>query len=418
MDRSAFVRSLAAALAVPGLPACPQPAGKPFNVLVFGDSIAWGQGLEPDHRWRSLVECRIAGALQRPAFEVPSDIHSGATIGIGDRGQIEERPRDHVGRDLYTPRYADAATASAARPVTADFELSFLDATPADRNANFDGEIPSSTPTVLRQIDEFDAGPYRDLPIDLIFVSAGINDVGVTRLLDPLASRTYVREAIDAHCRHHLVALLDRMRVRFIEPNPSCLVAVLSYYPMIGPKSLDVPPTRELLAALLTSPTATRKQANARGIERGAVSLPAEVGVAAPPERQTALVRELVGAAARFNELSERAIGLAVDEANRAPFSPNFVHVVPGIDPDRTVFSSDAELWSLRQLPGGQLGPEDEVARARIPICHRLGDDLHDLAKSATQQCDIASLGHPNDSGAQQYADAIWAAIEPKLGAR
>jgi hypothetical protein len=140
--------------------------------------------------------------------------------------------------------------------------------------------------------------------------------------------------------------------------------------------------------------------------------------MAAPPERQTALVRELVGAAARFNELSERAIGLAVDEANRAPFSPNFVHVVPGIDPDRTVFSSDAELWSLRQLPGGQLGPEDEVARARIPICHRLGDDLHDLAKSATQQCDIASLGHPNDSGAQQYADAIWAAIEPKLGAR
>jgi lysophospholipase L1-like esterase len=430
VDRIDFVRSLAAALAAPAVAAPPALAANPFGVLVLGDSIAWGQGLRPDHRWRALLERRVALALGRLVFEVPSDVHSGATIGIGDRGQIEERPRDHVAREIYTPLYADPGTATASGDRTANFEQSFLGATASGASANYDGEIPSSTPTVLRQLDEFDAGPNSATPIDLVLVSAGINDVGVTRLLDPLANRRYVAEAVDAHCHHHLVALLDRIRVRFLEPNPRCVVVVLSYYPMIGAGSVWLPPPRVLLSALLTSPTATRKEVRARSVERGAVSLAGDINAsgdaatqtvaaatapAKPVPEERAPPRSLVAAASRFFELSERAIDLAVREANRAPFSAGFIHVTPDIDPNHAVFSSDPELWSLRPRSNAA---EDEVARERAEICRTLGDELHDIPPSSTQECTVASLGHPNVAGAERYADAIWSALAPQLAAR
>ncbi len=421
IDRRGFIASLSAALAVAGATKRVSAADEPFNVLVLGDSIAWGQGLAPAHRWRTLLEDRVRATTGRTVYEIPSAVHSGATIGIGDLGDIEERPRDHVARELYTPAYADPTATNAAGAATDTFERSLLHADPSAAVAPYDGEIPSATPTVLRQLDAFDAGPDRDRRVDLVLLSAGINDVSVTRLLDPLADRRYVRDAIDAHCRHHLVVLLDRIRARIVAQNPACTVVVLSYYPMIGPKSLAVPSTRELLAVLTTPPSETRKQRRARMFESdaafvtGSLSPDAATNAldAARPERpQSALVRALVAAADRFYALSETAIGRAVDEANRKPFSANFVHVTPGIDPDRTVFAKDAELWSLR---GASLAPEDDVAQPRAEICRDLGGKNGDLTPNAVRQCFIASLGHPNDAGAERYAESIWTALEPRL---
>ena len=428
MKRETFLRSIASFSAVPMLLAvAPAPGARPFRVLVFGDSIAWGQGLEASHRWRALVIGRLRAKLGRDVVEVSSELHSGATIGLGDRDQLDETPRDHVSYESYSPKYVDAAASGPTNAPSGSFEHSYLE---EDALA---GEIPSSTPTVLRQIDDFDDGPDRDTPIDLILLSAGINDVAVTRLLDPLADRRYVAEAIEVHCHRHLVALLDRLRVRFVEPNPACTVVVLSYYPMIGKDSLALPSTGELLKALLDSPGATRTQERARSIERGASILtgdasgtlggddarPATLRAAASSQirqqrRQGAIVRALVAAADRFFRESEAAIDRAVADANRTPFSPAFVHVTPGIDPDRTVFTvaRDPQLWSLQS---DAFEAEDEVAVRRSAICERLGIDRHDLDASAVKECYVASIGHPNVAGAERYADAIWKALEPRL---
>ncbi|MBD5655918.1 MAG: hypothetical protein IAI50_12170, partial [Candidatus Eremiobacteraeota bacterium] len=394
-----------------------------------GDSIAWGQGLTTDHRWRQLVTRRLGAKLQRPIVELPSALHSGATIGIGDRNEIADTSRDRVALDRYSPGYASALSADGSRARSSTFELSYLKEDPLA------GEIPSQTPTVFRQIDDFDTGPYRDAKVDLIFVSAGINDVNVARLLDPVADRVYVRQLIDAHCRYHLTALLDRIRVRFVEPNPACIVVVLSYYPMIGDDSLAIPPVRDLVRALLGSPVETKAQRRDQSFERGAAALtantsdlggaayrytvaePGEAANAAPRRKLSFLARAIVGAANRFFEQSEIAIGAAGDDANRKPFTPNFVHVTPNIDPLHTVFTvqPDPQLWSVT-LDG--ILPEDEVAAERVKICDRLGIERHDLDPSAINACRIASIGHPNANGAEQYASSICAALEPRLRSR
>jgi lysophospholipase L1-like esterase len=425
MQRHDFIRSLASVLAIP-LAAGAAPAAEPFNVLVLGDSIAWGQGLKNDSRWRTTIVDRLAAKLGRPVVEVPSELHSGASIGLGDLNQIADTTRDHVAVDRYAPRYADANAQTATPAQSSSFELSYL------KEGAYAGEIPSYTPTVLRQLDDYDAGPSRDTRIDLILLSAGINDVGVTRLLDPIADRRYVREAIRVHCHDHLVALLDRLRARFVEANPNCIVIVLSYYPMIGDDSVDIPPVRDLVRALLGSPVQTKAQARSQGIERGAASItattsditgsasrytlakPGETPGATPTRKLNVIARALVAAANRFFTQSEAAIDEAVADANRAPFSPNFVHVTPNIDPLHTVFTyqPDPQLWSLKD---GTIAPEDELVAERYAICDRLGTERHDLDPSAISACRIASIGHPNVIGAEQYADSIWNAILARL---
>jgi len=425
MQRHDFIRSLASVLALP-LAAGAAPTPEPFNVLVLGDSIAWGQGLTNDHRWRTTIVDRLAARLGRPIVEVPTDVHSGASIGLGDLNQIADTSRNHVANDRYAPRYDDANTKSGTAVQSSSYELSYLE------EGKYAGEIPSYTPTVLRQLDDYDASPSQDTRIDLILLSAGINDVGVTRLLDPIADRRYVREAIRVHCHDHLLALLDRLRARFVEPNPNCIVIVLSYYPMIGEDSLDIPPVRDLVRALLGSPVQTRAQARSQGLERGAASItattsdlagnasrytlakPNENTETTPPRKLNVIARALVAAANRFFDQSEAAIDEAVADANRAPFSPNFVHVTPNVDPLHTVFTiqPDPQLWSLKNAT---LAPEDELVAERYAICDRLGIERHDLDPSAIAACRIASIGHPNVNGAEQYADSIWNAIVPRL---
>ena len=80
--------ALAAIFLISSLPVCgqsPQPAAddkseREFNLLVLGDSIAWGQGLRDDHKAWYLVKTLLetsAGRKVRARVEA----HSGAVIG-------------------------------------------------------------------------------------------------------------------------------------------------------------------------------------------------------------------------------------------------------------------------------------------------------------------------------------------------
>ena len=54
-------------------------AETPYEMLVMGDSIVWGQGLEPEQKFTTLVRKDIEGLLGRPV-NVVDQSHSGATI--------------------------------------------------------------------------------------------------------------------------------------------------------------------------------------------------------------------------------------------------------------------------------------------------------------------------------------------------
>jgi lysophospholipase L1-like esterase len=398
IDRAAFVKTLTAALALPQTGAAdgpaPAPPARPFNVLVLGDSIAWGQGLRPEHRWRELLVTHLRAALGRDVVEIAPQVHSGAIIGVGDLNEIDQP-------GLYAPdRYAPGHE-----------QPTLLDRGP------YAGELPSATPTVLAQLDALDALDPGD-PIDLVVVSAGINDVRIARFLNPFAKPKFVAALIDLHCRRHLTVLLDRIRVRCVDRNPACKVAVLSYFQMVSDQSTGFPSVYDFVSAIFTSPPRSPQERRNRrvivGIAEAEQMARQQAPTAAIAGRLPDLVKDVANAAKRFYDASETAIGLAVEDANRLP-PQAFVHVTPRIGPGQALYvvpATDSDLWDATIEGHAPPDPTDEVVRERVPLCLQLYDK-----GAALNECRIASLGHPNLVGASDgYFDAVWAAIAPLLG--
>ena len=401
IDRATFVRSLAAVLAGPSLIA---QSPRPFNMLVLGDSISWGQGLEHTSKWRYLLQKAIEAKLNRPVQPYAPRIHSGAIIGIGDRNEIGQP-------GLYQP---------------GEREESFVDPPfPDPAFPERGGEIPSSTPTILAQLDTMDQPPQKDVVFDLVVVSAGINDVDITRFISPFQESKYIDWLIKQHCHFHLAALLDRIRARCIESNPSCRVVVLSYFPIISEESVNFPNIRDFVSALMRTPprptpkerrdtsraenSASRTdQANAtRGIDLQNKSLSEQPGI----------VKDMMKAAKTFYDTSQTAIDEAVNDANRvAPHS--FMHVTPSIGPSEALFvpaTNASRLWPVTFAANEDAQPHDQVYPDRIPLCTKIYAGKN--KNMAENTCRIASIGHPNIAGAEfGYFAAIWAKLEPLIG--
>ncbi len=397
IDRATFVHGLTAALALPQASAPPETAARAFNVLILGDSIAWGQGLLPQHRWRDLLVGRLRTTLKREVEEIAPQIHSGAVIGIGDRNEIDVP-------GLYSP---DVYPPGDEKPTLLD-------------KGEYAGELPSTTPTVLAQLDTLEALDP-DVPIDLVVVSAGINDVRIARFLDPFASPRFIDDLIELHCRRHLTALLDRIRVRCVDRNPACKVVVLSYFQMISDDSVDVPSVYDFVSAIFTAPPRNASERRGRRVLAGVAEAeelivqPPPTSAQPQPHEVPDLVKRIVAAAARFYKASETAIDEAVADANRPPFSPAFVHVTPRIGLDQALYvipKSASYLWAAVIGERKPPIPTDEVAQYRVPLCL----NLYGPKGPSLNECDIASIGHPDVAGASDgYFDAIWTAIAPVL---
>ena len=158
------------------------------HILVLGDSITWGQGLQPAEKFPELVLQRLSPGAS-PKQYITRVAHSGAVIG--------EKPATHTAA------------------------------------ATLDGEIPAGTPTVWQQLyDPRITRPH----YDLIIISACINDVQVKTLLDPLSPNLSKRVRDD--CGRRLTALLSGVRVRFLRGAPKTRVIVMGYYPILSMKSL------------------------------------------------------------------------------------------------------------------------------------------------------------------------------------
>jgi hypothetical protein len=76
--------------------------------------------------------------------------------------------------------------------------------------------------------------------------------------------------------------------------------------------------------------------------------------------------------------------------------------------------SSASSLWAAVIGERKPPVPTDEVAKYRQPLCL----NLYGPKGPSLNECDIASIGHPDVNGASDgYFDAIWSAISPVLPA-
>jgi len=163
------------------------------RIVVLGDSVCWGQGLLPAHKFSTLV----ANALGTPATQVQSLAHSGAIIGV-NRTNLPGAPN---------------------------------------------GEIPDSYPTILDQCAVFNDSPNT---VDLVLVDGGINDVEVRTILDPLTSFRVLGDRTKLHCYYDMKQLLAAVVAKF--PNPNTKIVVTSYFPILSTDSelLRIPPLLQI----------------------------------------------------------------------------------------------------------------------------------------------------------------------------
>ena len=314
-----------------------------FRLVVLGDSIQWGQGLPEECKFTELVRARIEKELRRPAVLVHRYARSGASIGAKGDGLDGE-----------------------GKPTAGHFDPGSLL-----------GELPGGMPTVHAQASALLLDSAIDrTSIDLVLLDGGINpdDPGspdgsdpFTRVLNPLTRIDDLRSDALKACAGRMGGLLRRI----VAGLPNARVVVTGYYPIFSSDS-DVPLAIPWLQAVV-------------------------VGFPLFALLEGILLARLSALSAVWAEASAAALRTAVDEVNAGLGGPprvGYAHVPFG--PENCLFAPKSWLWGLNSL----FQAEDLVAQARLSLCKELQRDKDPFSV-------WASVGHPNQKGAVQYAAAI-----------
>lgn len=153
-----------------------------YQVVFFGDSIVWGQGLKEVNKFAFDVEEHLKTlALHRIGVYGTNYANSGATIGIGN----------------------------------------------ANPGEGFHGEVPASEPTIFAQIERCERVAE---DVRLIVMNGGINDVGLGNLL---LGKFNLRNDLPAIFRDDMRSLLDKVGVKF----PNAAIIVPGYFKIFSSKS-------------------------------------------------------------------------------------------------------------------------------------------------------------------------------------
>jgi beta-glucosidase/6-phospho-beta-glucosidase/beta-galactosidase/lysophospholipase L1-like esterase len=295
-------------------------------IVALGDSVAWGQGLRSHEKFTTQVADAFAASQGGIKSYISNLAHSGATIGVGDATTMD--------------------------PI--------------------DGEVPTSYPTALQQLPMFSGDPAA---VDLVIVTAGLNDTNIRTILNPLNNPLQFAESISQHCHRDLRTLLSETATMF----PTATIIATGYYAMVSEDS-----EISLVEALLV----------AAGVAVG--GLPGGVLAAG-------LIPQIVTNCRAFYELSTLAIRSAVDDVNDRLLSPRAVFVDAGFKPENAALASQAWLYGIN----ADLSPQDKFTSGdRAAAC------ALNSSRTSAFQCARASIGHPNATGATAYANAIIAALK------
>jgi lysophospholipase L1-like esterase len=150
-----------------------------FRLLVLGDSVAWGQGLQEHEKFHTILENEIRSRAGGIGVYKNVLAHSGAIIGAND--------------DRTDPAIA----------------------------GQFGGEVPTNGPTLREQVKLALNGAAKDETIDLVLLVGGINDIDAANALSPIGPA--LPEPIRVSCYVRMKELLKIVCNDF--PNARVIVA-------------------------------------------------------------------------------------------------------------------------------------------------------------------------------------------------
>jgi hypothetical protein len=284
-----------------------------FRILVFGDSIMWGQGLEEPNKFHSLVEQAVRQRHGDIGVYKTVRAHSGAKIAA----------------KLVTPIQRLGGTAFQQR---------------------LNGEVPTDFPLIADQVLEFENAPDASDDMDLVLLDGGINDVGVPKILSPLTSSAEFRAAIATSCHDNMLALLNELTRKF----KNAKIIVTGYYQIISDRS-DLAVLDVFMAAI--------------GFDLALVNGAIVAGIATPFIRD-----KISGNCALFASEANNQLQAAVNEANAAlgpGATPRVFFADPKFGPANAALAPDSFLYSIHV----DSSPDDpiSVAGPRAAACEAAG---------------------------------------------
>ncbi|MFT3743078.1 MAG: hypothetical protein QM785_02175 [Pyrinomonadaceae bacterium] len=326
---------------------------RPFEFLVVGDSLIWGQGLAEREKFYSLT----AEWLRREAFSNQRDVnltvnaHSGSTLKF--HADEAEKYRK-IGRE---------------------------------ETYEFKPEVNVGFPSIWKQI-EVAADNYTKAAkagADLIMLTGGITDISVAKLLDPFSDIKKLPPMIEKHLLHDVFDVIEHAA----KLHPNATIAVVGYYPIISPRTsrsgmfngwLESMSFPRFLKPVANNPLTRKVYFNRIG--RRAT------------ERSRLWIRE-----------SNRCLQAAVDKLNAKFPSPRAVFIESPITEDTCLETPKTLLFRIHK--NGAV--DDPLYASRKTQCSEALPKLKKETKIdyPVRLCEIAAVGHPNTAGSQAYADAI-----------
>jgi hypothetical protein len=330
-----------------------------YKIVVFGDSIAWGQGLAESEKYSTLVADQIE---QRRGVDVQKKVnaHSGGTISDNSLTEADRKYLRECGERVLN------------------------------------GEIPTSFPTISNQVKYF---PEQEaLTVDLVLLSGGINDVNVLdyilRILPD--SEQQIRNRAFDFCYRDMKKLLESIDTKFTKPESK--IVVTGYFRLVTEET-DL---AALAPLAIYAEAATVASLFPFGLVTASVFVLALVSF---------LKDKWVKNWRTFYDTSTAYLSTAVSEIDKG--RGKFLFVDPGIRDFQAMAALHPHLYApIVRLGGefiGAVSVDDSVKQDRISQCEAIPSG----PCQAPGICKVAAIGHPNAMGAKKYAGAIIRQLFP-----
>jgi len=329
---------------------------RPFEMLVLGDSVVWGQGLSEEKKFYTKVK----NAIER---ELP-----------GNR-KVRQLVEAHSGAVIAPKKPKSCPTAP--------------------------GEVPIGTPTLFSQVDAAlstyaSFGVDRN-DVDLVLLNGCINDVSFPVIVNPFTSEKTITKQSAKFCKAGMESLLLRIRDRF----PHAVIVVTGFFPIISPAT-DPHLIDELLESFFGVSQSKKIVNKAKKEEEKEMRRVKNVEAAA--DQPDWLIGRLTRLSTHWKTVSDRDLQAAVDAVNVSPTGPK-TYLAKVIFTDEECYAAkETNFWKITSIEGGKLITDDEMFVPRQETCELAKADLNALGRLI---CPAAGTGHPNIKGADKYAGAI-----------
>jgi hypothetical protein len=166
---------------------------RPFNMVAFGDSVMWGQGLLPEHKYAYKVKDWVASQLRKPV-NLDLRAHSGA--------------------------------------------VTYPESSPGLTSHVYDGEVPADWPTISAQIAAAGMNPaptsqIQANDVDLVLVDGCANDLGIITVLNIFLDDGELQTNTRTSCGEAMTNILSAAVQKF----PNAKIIANGYFPFVSSES-------------------------------------------------------------------------------------------------------------------------------------------------------------------------------------